>query len=260
MKNLNRKLLVIGFLVFVAGAFMPAHSFADVNVYAEGAYDDTYLDVYIYADLSVTNVISYGVSLNYLPTQLAVVSATKNLSPDPPPYTSNTTLWEIGTGLNKDNPDPDTTTSGAVIFKGGILNESTPTAGVVDLTRVFLGMVSFEAGSGGVLPAAPTLSLTYAEGDGTGDYKNFVRYDDTATPPDPPGEVLDSADSSGVDFTTIGITISQRGDVNADGVMNVNDIRQLKRDIGSPDLPPWKDCNGDGVVNVNDIRWLKRNI
>jgi hypothetical protein len=248
VKNLNAKFLVIGFFVFVVGAFMPAHAFADadVDVYAEGAYDDTYLDVYIYADCNVAAVISYGVRLGYDPLELTVYSSAKNVSPTP--YTTNETLWELGSGVNKDNPDPvDTGT--AVIFKGGILDEAAPTDGVTDIARVFLGMVSFTATGGGPPPSSPALTLTYAE-DYSADpdsYKNFVRYN--AAPP-ASGVVIDSADSTGVDFT--GVTIRMRGDANGDGDINGADYVAIRNNLGSEDFPPWVDCNGDGSINGAD--------
>jgi len=242
-------------------AFSPALSSA-AEVYLEGAYDEAVLDVYIYADFTEANVISYGVRLNYDPVELAVVSASKTSNfpdGDPTPYTSNATVWELGEGTNKDNPVPDTTTyPGAVVFKGGILNESDPTAGVVNQTRVFLGKVQFGPGTGGVIPATPNLTLTYAEGDGTGSYKNFVRYDDGG---DTPGQVLDGP---GIVFRPVNYTtprdITRRCDANRNGAVTPADINAVKNFIGNLDAPCFTDCNNNGSVSPSDINRVKSEI
>jgi Dockerin type I domain len=276
MKPTIAHLLIAGLAAWLTTALFGSNSYAaDVAVYAEGAYtsaadageDEDLLEVYIYADINVPQVLSFGVRLTYNPSELRVRSAEKNVifpaGSGHPPYTSNPALWELGDDVAyKDRPLPDYTThSDAVIIIGGKLDELTPTAGVTG-ERVFLGKVTFEpAVASAPIPPAPTLSLTYAVGNGSDTYKNFVRYDEV----DGDGVVIDSADSSGVYFRPINVTapgldIARRGDANADGVMNVNDIIQLKRVIGNSNLPPWTDCNKDGVVNVNDIIWLKRNL
>lgn len=250
-------LLCLAVLAMIA--FSPALSTA-AEVYLEGAYDAQYLDVYIYANFSEPQVISYGVRLNYLPAELAVVSASKlsNLPPgDPTPYTSNQTVWQLGTGPNKDNPAPDFTTSpGAVVFIGGILDESAPTAGVVNTTKVFLGTVRFGPGTGGVIPAQPTLSLTYAKGNGNDPYKNFVQY--VAGGPSG-GVVLDGT----VIFRTVNVTttprdIARRGDANADGSINSGDINTLRALLmfgGAYKVSA--DCNKDGTLSSGDFNCLR---
>ena len=58
LKKLSRSLLIIGLLVFVASALIPVNSFADVDVYGEGAYTESDL-----ADINGPNILSAGVKL-----------------------------------------------------------------------------------------------------------------------------------------------------------------------------------------------------
>ena len=66
-----------------------------------------------------------------------------------------------------------------VVFKGGIVVEAAPTAGVPDPRRVFLGTIRFKPAPETTRPTNPTLVLTYAEdySPSPESYKNFVRYD-----------------------------------------------------------------------------------
>lgn len=271
MRNKFYKFLVIGVTVLGMTAFLaPSAIAAEIDVYLEGAYDDTYLDVYIYADINFTDnaLISYGVRLEYFTSELTFDSAVKNveLTDRDWTYTSNPTKWQLGNGANQDNPDPvdsESVTTGTrmVVFKGGILNEASPTEGVpvTALARVFLGTVRFTAGTGGSIPASPDLALTYAEDFSTDpdSYKNFVAYVDGATPS---GQVIDTDypdDPSGVDFSSI--IIYKRGDANADGVVNSVDYIQVRNLRNSPDAPVYVDCNDDGVVNSVDYICVRNN-
>jgi len=224
------------------------------QVYLEGAYNDEFLNVFIYADFTAPElpVISYGVRLNFDPAELAFVSATKNsdfpppYAGDPTPYTSNATVWELGTGDNRNNPAP-ALVGNAVVFKGGIINEANPgSSGVTDMERVFLGTVRFGpgTGAGGVIPAAPNLSLALAEDNGT--YANFVQYVDGGNPP---GVVLDV----GVNFLQ-SVDIAQQGDANGDSAINSLDfgaIRNIYFGGGAPKA--YADCNGDGIIDSLDF-------
>ena len=100
-KNIT-KLLIIGLAVFGMAAFLLPTSLlaGEVDVYLEGAYDDEFLDVYIYADCNVAAVISYGVRLEYLGSELTVDDMAKNDATKK--YTSNTTVWALGDGTNKE--------------------------------------------------------------------------------------------------------------------------------------------------------------
>ena len=140
----------------------------------------------------MSNVISYGVRVEFLSTQLQVVSAYKNDAKST--YTTNTVEWQLGSGGNKDNPDP-LILPNMVVFKGGIVDEAAPTAGVPDPRRVFLGTIRFKTALENTMPTNPTLVLTYADdySSSPGSYKNFVRYDASTLG----GVVIDSADSTG---------------------------------------------------------------
>lgn len=249
--NAKGKTVLLCLAVLSLIAFSPVLATA-TDVYLEGVYDAQYLYVYIYADFSVSQVISYGVRLNYLPAELTAVSASKTSDlpdGDPTPYTSNATMWELGTGMNKDNPAP-TILADTVVLKGGIINEADPgSSGVVDLTKVFLGMVRFGPGTGGIIPTAPTLSLTYAEGDGTGPYKNFVQYVGGADP----GVVLDGS----INFLPVNVSTTPRdivelGDANGDGFVNSTDYVAVRNFLTSPNPPARADANRDGLVNSTD--------
>ena len=202
---------------------------ADVDVYAEGAYTDTDLVVYIYADIASEPILSFGVKVEY-PSTLTYSGATKNES-----------VWYFGDGgAEYSYMDPEDDGSGVVII-GGKLDTSDPTEGVQG-DRVLLGTVTFTHSI--VDPQDSdfaSVSVTYGRGDGTGDYKNFVDVD---------GDVVDGTASFSSD-------IHERGDANGNGSINVQDILNAKTWLGNPDAPPWVDCNGDGTINVQDILCIK---
>jgi hypothetical protein len=59
----------------------------------------------------------------------------------------------------------------------------------------------------------------------------------------------------------VGATFVQRGDVNADGIVNVNDVVYLINCLFVPGSPPpvpleAGDATCDGVTNVNDVVYL----
>jgi hypothetical protein len=229
-----------------------------VDVYLKGAHTDTYLDVFVFADANVDRLISWGVTLNYDPDELNPISAEKNL--DPVPYTSNQGKWELGSEeATKDLPNPDfVSTPGKVIGKGGVLDESDPTAGLTG-QGILLFKVRFEPGSVSPNLATPDLSLEYAVGTGqpTDDYKNFVRYDQATQT----GVVLDSADDNGVKFHSVNVTeilppgaldIAEYGDANGDRLINSTDYIGIRNLLTNPYPPPYADCNKDGLVNSTD--------
>jgi hypothetical protein len=201
---------------------------AGVSVYAEGAYNDTELDLYIYADIDTTAILSFGVKVEY-PPELSNPVATKNED-----------VWYFGDGTtNYPYMEPEDDGSGVVII-GGKLDTSTPTAGVIG-TRVLLGTITFTHSG---ITTTPVITLTYGRGDGTGAYKNFVETN---------GNELDGT-------VTFAVEIHERGDANADGTVDIRDLRTLRSEIGNTGLPPWVDCNGDGPVDVRDVRCLRTKI
>jgi hypothetical protein len=239
-----------GLIFLIAGLMVICQTKAnasDVYVYAEGAYDDEYLDVYIYADINVPDVLSYGVRLIYEPLELTVESAEKFATQ--PPYTDYYNMWHMGEGPLSDNPQPDTATySDAVIFIGATFTSANPTAGVGNAPRVFLGKVRFVP-SGDFMPTAPVLNLSYARGEGTGSFKNFVQY----VGGDPPGVAIDG---NGLVFGSV--NVAERGDANLDGNINVFDaavVRDIFFGLASPTC--YADCTGDGIINVFDAACVR---
>lgn len=230
--GLVKRLLLMCALLVVCLASMPCSVFgANVSVYAEGAYTDTDLKLYIYADISEGPILSFGVKVAY-PSSLSFANATKNDS-----------VWYFGNGSSEyDYMNPEVNDSNVVII-GGKLDTSNPTAGVQG-ERVLLGTVTFS--HSGVTDFSD-VSVTYGRGTGaeSDTFKNFV---------DVGGEVLDG--SSAVNFQAP--IIAQQGDANADG--NVNSIdAQYVREIFFKHKP-WTilaDCNGDEEVNSTDAQCIR---
>lgn len=234
-----RRLSVVLACVLGCWLFAAQGMGADVDVYAEGAYTSTDVAVYIYADINGPAILSYGVKLTYDPAVLTVTSAAKNEA-----------VWYMGDGsANNAYMDPETGTAGEVVIIGGKLDTASPLAGVSG-TRVLLGKVVFSRAESST-PFSSALGLTYGRmttdnPPSLGAYKNFVAVDGTVK------------DGAGVAMETP--VTHERGDANADGVINVNDMIGLREEIGKPDAPVWADCNGDEVVNVNDMICLRTKI
>ncbi|MCP4689614.1 MAG: hypothetical protein GY859_16290 [Desulfobacterales bacterium] len=230
-------------LIFLT-AFAPVYAWsADVDVYAEGAYTESILDVYVYADINIDSILSFGVKLTYDPGELAVLSAEKDV--EPRPYTSNGTKWLMGdeNAAYKNNPPPDFSTAGEVIIIGGKLDPDNPAAGVESGARIFLGMASFTAANG-QMPAHPAITLSYARG--VGSYKNFVRLN---------GGAVESLDGAGVEIGAI--QISPRGDADGNGSITPRDINRLKSNMGNVNAPCFMDCDGNGSITPKDINCIK---
>lgn len=207
---------------------------ADVDVYAEGAYTDTDLVVYIYADITGDPLVSAGVQLPYDNTKLTLTSAVKN-----------TDDWYFGTASVKYPYQDPQDTGTSVVFLCGKIDESAPTAGVTG-TRKLIGKATFtrkESADPGASPEtyfdATSLGLGVVRTDG-GEFANFVTTGET---------MLDNTAS--LDMTNV--VIRERGDANADGVINVQDILRTQSSIGLVSFPVYVDCNADGVINVQDI-------
>lgn len=229
MKKSSRSLLIIGLLVFVASALIPVNSFADVDVYGEGAYTESDLVVYIYADInSPTELRSAGVKLTYETAALTVDTAEKNDSD-----------WFLG---SESYMDPDMSTAGEVVIILGKLDTGDATAGVSG-DRVLLGKVRFNR-TGSSIPFSPTLGLALGKVD---PYANFV---DTA---EPTANVLDD---TGVNFGLI--TVKERGDANGDGNITMADAMFVKHMFQSG-LPYvcYADANSDDGISMADAMLIK---
>lgn len=209
---------------------------ADVDVFAEGAYNAQYLDVYIYANINTGNLCSYGVKLTYDKTRLNTPTATKNVA-----------VWYFGSsspGNTYMDPVVDSAASPATItFIGGKLDTGNPTAGVTGM-RVLLGSVRFvrTEGSLDLGPTAETYFGITASLGRPSPYDNFVTTG---------GQVRDS----GVVYS---VTVRQRGDANGDGYVNVQDMSMVRSYIVSGGTPyAWMDCNSDTAVNVQDMSCVR---
>jgi hypothetical protein len=209
---------------------MAAYS-ADVDVFAEAAYDEDDMVVYVYANIT-PNILSYGVKLLYDDSELTVSSAEKNEN-----------VWYFGDGTSAGNYDymePETGTVGEVIIIGGKLDTAGPTDGVTG-QRILLGKVFFDRTSS-TMPFSPALSLDYGR---SGDYKNFVTTN---------GAILDG---TGVFFDAI--VVAEKGDANADGSINSIDAQYVSQIFfGSSDWTILADCNGDGNINSIDAQCISQ--
>lgn len=218
-----KRLLLMCALLMVGLASMPCSVLgASVSVYAEGAYTDSDLKLYIYADITEGPILSFGVKVAY-PSSLTYSSATKNDS-----------VWYFGNGSAEyDYMNPEDSDSGVVII-GGKLDTSNPTEGV-EGNRVLLGTVTFT--HSGVTDFSG-VSVTYGRGTG-GDsdtFKNFV---------DVEGGVVDGS-------VTFSSEIHERGDANANGEISTADYIMIRNNVGSTDVPPWMDCNDSGDISTAD--------
>ena len=232
MKKLTGRFLLSCFALFAVILLSSANTFADVNVFAEGAYTTNNLVVYIYADTTVNTVTqlrSAGVKLIYAPSELTVNSVKKNES-----------TWFLG---NESYMDPDISTPGEIVFILGKLDIENPDAGVSG-ERVLLGKVTFvHTGL-----TSFTLNLDYGKRGPANEFKNFV---DTATP----ANILDD---TAVNFGAI--TVTKRGDADTDGVFTTSDMLQIKQLIKNNVYKCFADCDEDGVLTTSDMLCIKPKI
>ena len=204
-------------------------SWAGVTVYAEGAYTDSDLVVYLYVDVQSDPILSYGVKLTYDPLDLGSPLVEKNdgdwyFGEKSSPYPTN-------------NANPDTSTPGEVVIVGGKLDSATPQAGVTG-NRVLLGKISFSR----LTENLPSAELYLGKG---GNYSNFVQVN---------GVELDHGLAGDDKIAPIGaVAIYQRGDANGDGVISGADRSTVKYYmVNGSYFSPWVDCNGDGNVSGAD--------
>lgn len=231
--NIFKKAVLFLSLVFLA----PAYASAQVTVYAEGAYTDTDLVVYIYADIDAAStdeaLLSYGVTLKYNADDLGNPVAEKNTSD-----------WYFG---DKDDPyptpnaEPDTNTAGEVIIIGGKLDSAAPLEGVSG-DRVLLAKVTFDRLS----TETPSAELYLGKGDA---YANFVQINGTDL-----DQTLAGADETG----NIGqVDIFQRGDADGDGYITTSDMFKVKGAMGTKIYKCYVDCDGDGYITTSDMFCIK---
>jgi len=213
---------------------------ADVDVYAEGAYTDTNLVVYIYVDMNAAPLVSAGVQLTYDSSKLELSSAVKNQ-----------TDWYFGTSAAPYAYQEPLDTGSAVVFLGGKLDTATPEAGVTG-ERKLIGKATFarsESAAPGTSPetyfgSALGLGITRPAPDV---FANFVTN---------AGAVLDTA-ANGVSYAII---IRERGDANADGNVTPADMVAVKNAYyanASLLCRPAADCNADENITPADMVCIK---
>ena len=223
----SRKSLTMVLAVSLIVLILPATAMS-AGVSVECAYTATDVVCEAYADTTGTDGLrSAGVQLTT--TNCTAVSATKN-----------TNVWFFGDAApGTDYPNsPDLSDQKAPnLIVGQLDTSASPT--VVTGTRVKMGSVTFTRDD----TSLPDITAELARGGGS-----FVSFVDAVS-----GAPLDGS-------VAISTTVAERGDANADGSINVLDLRALRQNVANPAASPWVDCNGDGVVNVLDIRCLRQKI
>lgn len=231
--KLKESLLALPILFFL----MYGSAFAQVSVYAEGAYTDSDLKVYIYADVTDEPIISFGVKLTYDDSEVSLEQDTC--------LKRNGNVWYFGdpngTTYETQNAGPVVTANGTdsnVVFVGGKIDSTETTqSGVGVGDRILLGTVTFSR----ISDAVPTIGLAFGKG---GDYENFVELG---------GGLLDSTAA-----ITESVEIHARGDANGDEIINVQDMSAIRYYMVNGGISnPWKDCNNDGSINVQDMSCVR---
>jgi hypothetical protein len=226
--------------------FISVYAHAGVTVYAEGAYTDTDLVVYIYADVDSNPILSYGVKLTYPSTLTLATGVTGDDDNDG--VIKNSDDWYFGDsspGYDTPNADPITSTSGEVVIVGGKLRTGDPEEGVVG-TRVLLAMVYFI--HSGVTDFT-NIGLYLGKSDS---YANFVQVD---------GELLDD-DLAMPRTNPIGtVTIFKRGDADGNGTVDAMDILYVNNTMIPVDsFTCYADGDKNDVVDPMDLLWIKNNM
>jgi len=224
---------IIGSLIGLFIALSAGVSGAAVNVYAEAAYSETELVVYIYGAVTEEAIISAGVKLTYNPAELTNPVAKKN-----------ETVWFMGAGT-ADFPylDPQVN-QGSVVFLLGRLDSTAPLDGVLG-DRVLLGTVNFTRVNPTLPVADPAalFDLVLQLGRG-GDYANFVT-------------VANGTNLDATEVTFAVVIPRERGDANDDGYITNLDLFEVKNLITANIYKPFADCNADGYVTNLDMFCIK---
>jgi len=238
-----KKKTLCGIAAILSTAVIAASSItalaADVNVYAEGAYTDTNLVVYIYADINTADpLVSAGVQLPYDNTKLTLTSAVKNDDD-----------WYFGTPADKKTYQDPQNTGSSVVFLCGKIDATTPTAGVTG-PRKLIGTATFtrtDSTDPGTTPetyfGSTPLDLGVIRTDGEV-FANFVTTGEA---------VLDNTAS--LDLSSI--IIRERGDANADGLITNSDYFAAKTLITNGIYKVYADCNADGLITNSDYFCIK---
>jgi len=222
---------------------------AAVTVYAEGAYTDSDLVVYIYADITTDAICSAGVKLSYNNTVLTVASAEKNDA-----------VWFMGAGApGHPYMNPEDAGDGVIVICGK-LDTNNPTVGVIG-DRVLLGKVSFN-----IVGAPITTPVTDPEGFfgisvGLGrdePFANFVttggvELDADAEPVAFTGATVRERGDAAEPVAFTGATVRERGDANADGYITNSDFIAVRNFMNANLYCVYGDCNNDTYITNSDF-------
>ncbi len=226
MKQKNRTFWLAAAFMAICMMMWTSLASAATSVYAEGAYDDTSLVLYVYADITDdAPLVSQCFKVTYDPSKLEFSEASKNEA-----------VWYFGKG-GPDYPYKDPENTGdAVVVIGGKLDTDAPQAGVSG-DRVLLGTVTFNRLSSNAPddPLAPEEYFGISLGVGKGgNFANFV-------------DVNGNCQDNNSDLFA-GITIRERGDANGDGDVTPGDMISVRNYFYNGVLPPClpaADCNND---------------
>lgn len=201
-----------------AALFLVQTAAAGVAVYGLATCNGPTISVNLFADVTNSPLISFGVQLGYNPAILQLQSAVKNSA-----------LWYLSDGTNQiAYMNPDASTPGTVVIIGGKLDGLSPMQGVMG-QHVLLGTVSFSR--------LTQMPVQFSLGFGRPQpFANFVT---------PLGDVLDPV-PGGVTFP--GVTIDPN-DTNLDGLPDAWEIAHF----GSISAYTWSDDpDHDGFNNLQE--------
>lgn len=203
-----------------AGLWLARPAAAAVTVYGEASSTGPTITVNLYANVVNDALLSFGVKLNYSPTDLYVLNASKN-----------TSVWYMSAGGTQYSyVGPDVSVPGQVVILGGKLDGSQPLLGVTG-PNVLLGTVTF----GRLTHNYPTFSV------GLGRPTSFANFVTTN------GTTLDSGTGS-VAFTGVS------PGTNDTKLVGIPDAWQL-RYFGSVGTIWWADDpDGDGFNNLEEYQ------
>ena len=225
MRIILKSVTRLTFLVFLFFISIPfSVTAAEVDIYAEAMYSAQKVNLYIYANINTTELISFGLKVIY--------------SEDTTPVSSgvNDKIWYLG-GMSSKYPylEPDMETEGEIIITGYMLDTSSPNQGVSG-QDVLLGVIQFDRTS----PIAPFFFI-YPVGEG--DFDNFVSVS---------GVVLDDQ-PDGVYFSSLSIVGDIDGDSLPDDVEDSSCTDENDADSDDDGLSDGEeDVNHNGIVDSGE--------
>lgn len=220
-KNSPWKIILPVFLILLITS---SAANAAVSVFAEGAYNNTDLVIYIYANTGSDTLRSFGLKLFYDNSKIQS------------PIVQRGSKWALGS--NTAYATPDISTPGEVLVVGGVLDEVNPEAGISG-ARVLLFSVKFMR----LESADPNIEehdyfgISLEEGHES-PYANFVDADS--------GLVIDGS-------IIYSFKIREAGDANCDRSFTMGDLGLINTNRLNGTYAVFSDCNQDGTITMGDI-------